>query len=150
MKVLTLSLIQVQSEIKKKWQRWKLGISILDEQRNTGSNTHQGGTGPRCHHDPPCSPECPLDSGSHLSSGPTSSQLSTQHHCHPGSKKGKAYCYISARKQVQNGLEVPALPQCGGEGAVRYSESYCWQLQILYIDHWLKLDITEGIGIWDM
>lgn len=124
--VCVLSLIQVQSEIKKKWQRWKLGISILDEQRNTGSNTQQGGAIPLCHHDPPCSPECPLDTGSQLSSDPTPpGQPSTQHHYHPGAKKGKAYCYISARKQVQNGLEMPALPQCGGEGAVRYSESYC-------------------------
>uniref|UniRef100_A0A8C2JNR3 Gastric inhibitory polypeptide receptor n=1 Tax=Cyprinus carpio TaxID=7962 RepID=A0A8C2JNR3_CYPCA len=62
---------EVQSEIKKKWQRWKLGISILEDQRNTGSNTQQGGAGPRCHHDPACSPDCPLDSGSQLSSDPT-------------------------------------------------------------------------------
>ncbi|KAA0702086.1 Gastric inhibitory polypeptide receptor [Triplophysa tibetana] len=118
---------QVQSEIKKKWQRWKLGISILDEQRNTGSNTQQGGAVPLCHHDPPCSQECPLDIGSQLSSDPTpsGSQLSTQHHYHPGAKKDKAYCYVSAKKQVQNGLELPAMPQCEGEGSVKYSESYC-------------------------
>uniref|UniRef100_A0A8C2JL12 Gastric inhibitory polypeptide receptor n=1 Tax=Cyprinus carpio TaxID=7962 RepID=A0A8C2JL12_CYPCA len=118
---------EVQSEIKKKWQRWKLGISILEDQRNTGSNTQQGGAGPRCHHDPACSPDCPLDSGSQLSSDPTptATQLPVQHHYHPGAKKGKAYCYISARKQVLNGLDVPALPQCTGEGAVMFSESYC-------------------------
>ncbi|XP_051521842.1 glucagon receptor-like [Myxocyprinus asiaticus] len=118
---------EVQSEIKKKWQRWKLGISFLDDQRNTGSNTHQGGAGPQCYHNPPCFQDCPLDSGSQLSSEdtPTAIQPNIQHHYHPGAKKGKAYCYISARKQVLNGLEVPALPQCGGEGAVRYSESYC-------------------------
>uniref|UniRef100_A0A672RFB6 Gastric inhibitory polypeptide receptor-like n=1 Tax=Sinocyclocheilus grahami TaxID=75366 RepID=A0A672RFB6_SINGR len=118
---------EVQSEIKKKWQRWKLGISILEDQRNTGSNTQQGGAGPRCHHDPACSPDCPLDSGSQLSSDPTptATQPAVQHHYHPGAKKGKAYCYISARKQVLNGLDVPALPQCAGEGAVTFSESYC-------------------------
>eukprot|EP00064_Thunnus_orientalis_P007619 superscaffoldBa00000858_g7641 len=32
---------EVQAEIKKKWQRWKLGISDLDDLRNTGSNTPQ-------------------------------------------------------------------------------------------------------------
>ncbi|XP_016375448.1 gastric inhibitory polypeptide receptor-like isoform X2 [Sinocyclocheilus rhinocerous] len=118
---------EVQSEIKKKWQRWKLGISILEDQRNTGSNTQQGGAGPRCHHDPACSPDCPLDSGSQLSSDPTptNTQLAVQHHYHPGAKKGKAYCYISARKQVLNGLDVPALPHCAGEGAVTFSENYC-------------------------
>ncbi|KAI2656318.1 Gastric inhibitory polypeptide receptor [Labeo rohita] len=113
---------QVQSEIKKKWQRWKLGITILEDLRNTGSNTQQGGTAPRFHHDQACSPDCPLNSGSQLCSDPT---LTVQHHYHPGAKKGKAYCYISARKQVLNGLDVPALPQCAGEGAVMFSESYC-------------------------
>ncbi|RXN07662.1 gastric inhibitory polypeptide receptor [Labeo rohita] len=113
---------EVQSEIKKKWQRWKLGITILEDLRNTGSNTQQGGTAPRFHHDQACSPDCPLNSGSQLCSDPT---LTVQHHYHPGAKKGKAYCYISARKQVLNGLDVPALPQCAGEGAVMFSESYC-------------------------
>ncbi|XP_043115821.1 gastric inhibitory polypeptide receptor isoform X2 [Puntigrus tetrazona] len=118
---------EVQSEIKKKWQRWKLGISILEDQRNTGSNTQQGGAGPLCEHDPACSPDCPLDSASQLSSDPTptATQPAVQHHYHPRAKKGKAYCYISARKQVLNGLDVPALPQCTGEGAVTFSESYC-------------------------
>uniref|UniRef100_A0A8D0AJ79 Glucagon receptor n=1 Tax=Sander lucioperca TaxID=283035 RepID=A0A8D0AJ79_SANLU len=42
--VLSLYLIlclQVQAEIKKKWQRWKLGMTDLDDLRNTGSNTPQ-------------------------------------------------------------------------------------------------------------
>ncbi|TRY69785.1 hypothetical protein DNTS_006016 [Danionella cerebrum] len=113
---------EVQSEIKKKWQRWRLGISILEDHRNTGSNTQPVGGGPQCHHDPACSPECLLESGRQLSSDP---MPTIQHHYHPGAKKGKAYCYISARKQVVNGLDVPALPQCGGEGGALYSESYC-------------------------
>uniref|UniRef100_A0A671NWX7 Gastric inhibitory polypeptide receptor-like n=1 Tax=Sinocyclocheilus anshuiensis TaxID=1608454 RepID=A0A671NWX7_9TELE len=118
---------EVQSEIKKKWRRWKLGISILEDQRNSGSNAQQGGAGPRCHHDLACSPDCPLDSGSQLSSDPTPTATlpAIQHHYHPRAKRGKAYCYISARKQVLNGLDVPALPQCAGEGAVMFSESYC-------------------------
>uniref|UniRef100_A0A8C2CSF4 Gastric inhibitory polypeptide receptor n=1 Tax=Cyprinus carpio TaxID=7962 RepID=A0A8C2CSF4_CYPCA len=117
----------VQSEIKKKWQRWKLGISILEDQRNTGSNAQQGGAGPRCHHNITCSPDCPLDSDSQLSSDPTPTATlpAIQHHYHHRAKKGKAYCYISARKQVLNGLDVSALPQCAGEGAVMFSESYC-------------------------
>uniref|UniRef100_A0A8C1J4T7 Gastric inhibitory polypeptide receptor n=2 Tax=Cyprinus carpio TaxID=7962 RepID=A0A8C1J4T7_CYPCA len=118
---------EVQSEIKKKWQRWKLGISILEDQRNTGSNAQQGGAGPRCHHNITCSPDCPLDSDSQLSSDPTPTATlpAIQHHYHHRAKKGKAYCYISARKQVLNGLDVSALPQCAGEGAVMFSESYC-------------------------
>ncbi|ROK28171.1 Gastric inhibitory polypeptide receptor [Anabarilius grahami] len=118
---------QVQSEIKKKWQRWRLGISFLDDQRNTGSNTQQGVASPRCQNDPACSPECPLDSGCQLCSDPTptDTHLTVQQHYHPGAKKGKAYCYISARKQVINGLDVPALPQCATEGSMMFSESYC-------------------------
>ncbi|XP_059186439.1 glucagon receptor [Centropristis striata] len=32
---------EVQAEIKKKWQRWKMGMTDLDDLRNTGSNTPQ-------------------------------------------------------------------------------------------------------------
>ncbi|XP_036392741.1 gastric inhibitory polypeptide receptor [Megalops cyprinoides] len=116
---------EVQSEIKKKWQRWKLGMSILDEQRNTCSNTPQGGAGgSHCQHDPPCQPgsqhpDCHPESNNFSSDISTSSQ----HHHHPGAKKGKSYCYISARKKVPNGMEGC---QQGTDGiVVRYSESYC-------------------------
>uniref|UniRef100_A0A8C1VDW0 Gastric inhibitory polypeptide receptor n=1 Tax=Cyprinus carpio TaxID=7962 RepID=A0A8C1VDW0_CYPCA len=70
---------------------------------------------------------CPLDIDSQLSSDPTPTATlpAIQHHYHHRAKKGKAYCYISARKQVLNGLDVSALPQCAGEGAVMFSESYC-------------------------
>lgn len=34
-----LSVTQVQAEIKKKWQKWKLGTTDLDDLRNTGSPT---------------------------------------------------------------------------------------------------------------
>ncbi|KAG9265102.1 gastric inhibitory polypeptide receptor [Astyanax mexicanus] len=118
---------EVQSEIKKKWQRWRLGISVLDDQRNTGSHTPQGGTGLQCHYDHPCQPDCPEGSSSHLclDAPPPSAQLSLHQHHHPGAKKGKAYCYISAKKQVLNGIDLPAPGHCGVEGVNRYSESYC-------------------------
>uniref|UniRef100_A0AAR2L7H9 Gastric inhibitory polypeptide receptor n=1 Tax=Pygocentrus nattereri TaxID=42514 RepID=A0AAR2L7H9_PYGNA len=77
---------EVQSEIKKKWQRWRLGISMLDDQRNTGSHTPQGGSGLQCQHDHSCQPDCPEGSGGHLclDAPPPSTQLSLQQHHHPG------------------------------------------------------------------
>uniref|UniRef100_A0A4W5RCS8 Glucagon receptor n=1 Tax=Hucho hucho TaxID=62062 RepID=A0A4W5RCS8_9TELE len=119
---------QVQSEIKKKWHRWKMGMTVLDDLRNTGSNTPPGGTGGgQCHHDPPCQPDCPQEDTHNLSSDTSAlgpHPHSRPHH-HPGAKKGKAYCYISARKQVLNGLDGAPLGNWGGEGAIKYSESYC-------------------------
>ncbi|XP_076832782.1 gastric inhibitory polypeptide receptor isoform X2 [Brachyhypopomus gauderio] len=113
---------EVQSEIKKKWQRWKLGMSILDEQRTTGSNTAQGF---KCPHEPPCQRDCPERHGSTEGSDPppASAPPSTQRHHHP--KKGKAYCYISGRKQGLNGFGPPALDHARVEGAIGYCESYC-------------------------
>ncbi|XP_020363302.1 glucagon receptor [Oncorhynchus kisutch] len=119
---------EVQSEIKKKWQRWKLGMNVLDDLRNTGSNTPQGGTGGgQCHHDPPCQPDCPQEDTHNLFSDASASgpHAHPRPHHHPGAKKGKAYCYISARKQVLNGLDGAPLEKGGGEGAIKYSESYC-------------------------
>ncbi|XP_042564568.1 gastric inhibitory polypeptide receptor, partial [Clupea harengus] len=109
---------EVQSEIKKKWQRWRLGISVLDDLRNTSSHTPQGGaiTGHLCHHNPRCQPECAQGSGTDpqpLANQP--SQLNNHHH-HPGAKKGKAYCYISARKQAMNGLDGHVTDDGGGGG----------------------------------
>ncbi|XP_035390270.1 glucagon receptor-like [Electrophorus electricus] len=52
---------EVQSEIKKKWQRWKLGISVLDD-RNTGSHTAQGF---KCSQDHPCQQDCSERDSSH-------------------------------------------------------------------------------------
>ncbi|XP_060754073.1 gastric inhibitory polypeptide receptor [Neoarius graeffei] len=117
---------EVQSEIKKKWHRWKLGISTLDEHRTTSSYGVQGATGLQDHEDQPCQLDCPEESGIHLSMDPlpASTQIPLHHHHHPGAKKGKAYCYISAHKQVLNGADTPALGHCelGVEG---YSDSYC-------------------------
>lgn len=103
-------------------------MTVLDDLRNTGSNTPQGGTaGGQCHHDPPCQPDCPQEDTHNLftdasASGP---HIPPRPHNHPGAKKGKAYCYISARKQVLNGLDGAPLGNGGGEGAIKYSESYC-------------------------
>ncbi|KAJ8369281.1 hypothetical protein SKAU_G00093090 [Synaphobranchus kaupii] len=121
---------EVQSEIKKKWQRWRLGMSVLDEQRNTCSNTPQGGAGAsHCLHEPACQPgaehpDCQTESQKFTSDISASSQL--QHHHHSGAKKGKTYCYISACKQVPNGTEGHQQGSSGdGNAVVRYSESYC-------------------------
>ncbi|KAG9340518.1 hypothetical protein JZ751_021338 [Albula glossodonta] len=119
---------EVQSEIKKKWQRWKLGMSVLEEQRNTCSNTPQGGAaGSQCQHEPPCQPgaEHPdCNTESHKLSLEISTSSQQQHH-HPGAKKGKSYCYISARKQVPNGTEGSQQGNSNDGTVVRYSESYC-------------------------
>ncbi|KAJ8280838.1 hypothetical protein GJAV_G00059690 [Gymnothorax javanicus] len=89
---------EVQSEIKRKWQRWRLGMSVLDEQRNTGSNTPQGDAG----------------------------QLPQDHHSHQGFKEGQTFCYISAHKQVPNGTEDQQQGSSRDKNfAVQYSESSC-------------------------
>ncbi|KAI5098973.1 gastric inhibitory polypeptide receptor-like isoform X1, partial [Silurus meridionalis] len=115
---------EVQSEIKKKWRHLKLGISTLDEQRTTSSHILQGATG---HEDQVCQIDCPEESGIHLSMEPlsASTQISLHQHHHPGAKKGRAYCYISAHKRVVNGLETPELAQCQHDGVNGYSDSYC-------------------------
>lgn len=41
---------QVQSEILKKWKRWKLGRNIEEEYRHTYSNTHNTKTGSLLNH----------------------------------------------------------------------------------------------------
>ncbi|XP_030633169.1 glucagon receptor [Chanos chanos] len=118
---------EVQSEIKRKWHRWKLGISVLDDQRNTGSHTQQGGAGgPHCHHNPPCQPECPqVSRNNHLSQTSAPSQQTCPLHLHPGAKKGKAYYYISARKQVLGCLNGQSASRDDRDGTAKYSESYC-------------------------
>lgn len=42
--------LQVQSEILKKWKRWKLGRNIEEEYRHTYSNTHNTKTGSLLNH----------------------------------------------------------------------------------------------------
>ncbi|XP_047017369.1 glucagon receptor isoform X2 [Ictalurus punctatus] len=118
---------EVQSEIKKKWHCLKLGISTLDEQRTTSSHMLQGATGLQEHEDQPCQVDYPEESGIHLSMDPlpASTQIPLHRHHHPGAKKGKAYCYISAHKQMLNGLDTPALGHPELDGVNRYSDSYC-------------------------
>lgn len=71
----------------------------------------QGATGLQEHEDQPCQVDYPEESGIHLSMDPlpASTQIPLHRHHHPGAKKGKAYCYISAHKQMLNGLDTPAL-----------------------------------------
>ncbi|XP_062872844.1 glucagon receptor isoform X2 [Trichomycterus rosablanca] len=112
---------EVQSEIKKKWHRWKLGMSILDDQRNTGSHTLQGVSGLQHQHDQPCQLNYPEEGESNQCLEPqmSSVQLSLN--------QGKVYCYISNHKQVLNGneMEMSVLGHCELEGANGCSDSCC-------------------------
>ncbi|KAM7398931.1 hypothetical protein PAMP_018235 [Pampus punctatissimus] len=120
---------QVQAEIKKKWQRWKLGMTDLDDLRNTGSNTPQvGASVPLFSHPSPCLPtahflnDSRLSAPPHLSPPPPSPpplpQLpiphSYNHHQDQlGARQLKTYCYIPVHKQD------------GGEDDVNSCESCC-------------------------
>ncbi|XP_042271270.1 gastric inhibitory polypeptide receptor [Thunnus maccoyii] len=121
---------EVQAEIKKKWQRWKLGISDLDDLRNTGSNTPQVGASVplsgQCYH--PCLPTADCLDDSRLSAPahypsppppppppppplpppPSLPQLPiphayTQHQDQLGTRQLKTYCYIPAHRQDGGG-----------------------------------------------
>nr|XP_046245819.1 glucagon receptor isoform X2 [Scatophagus argus]XP_046245820.1 glucagon receptor isoform X2 [Scatophagus argus] len=111
---------EVQAEIKKKWQRWKMGMSDLDDLRNTGSNTPQVGAHippcSRCHQQSPCLPSehCQEDS---CPSDPPHPQLPLPHpYTHQdqlGARQLRTYCFTSA------------FTQDGGEEMRRCCESYC-------------------------
>ncbi|XP_060744515.1 gastric inhibitory polypeptide receptor [Tachysurus vachellii] len=117
---------EVQTEIKKKWHNLKLGIGTLDEHRTTSSHILQGATG-QDHEDQPCHHDCHEESGIHLSMEPlpASTQIPLHLHHHLEAKKDKAYCYISAHKQVLNALDTPALDHCELDGVNGYSDTYC-------------------------
>ncbi|XP_045928712.1 glucagon receptor [Micropterus dolomieu] len=119
---------EVQAEIKKKWQRWQLGMTDLDDLRNTGSNIPQVGASmppsSQCHHQSPCLPPAHSQEDSHFSVSPNSStsphpQLPFPrpytHQDQLGARQLKTYCYISAHRQD------------GGEGGneEKCCESYC-------------------------
>ncbi|XP_026223384.1 glucagon receptor [Anabas testudineus] len=90
---------EVQAEIKKKWHRWKLGITDLDDLRNNGSNIPPvGASAPpssQCHHLSPClaSTHCQVEhhrSTAPLPSLPLLSLLPLPHpHPPPGSSGGE-------------------------------------------------------------
>ncbi|TKS80661.1 Glucagon receptor [Collichthys lucidus] len=102
---------EVQAEIKKKWQRWKLGMTDLEDLRNTGSNTPQVGTSMplpiQCQHPSPCLPpthrlenDCP--SGPPLHTKPLLPQPCT-HQDQLEATQPKTYCCISALRQDDGG-----------------------------------------------
>ncbi|XP_044059590.1 glucagon receptor [Siniperca chuatsi] len=65
---------EVQAEIKKKWERWQLGMTDLDDLRNTGSNTPQVGASMppsnQCYYPSPCLPPAHSQEDSCLSVPP--------------------------------------------------------------------------------
>ncbi|KAK6470653.1 glucagon receptor-like [Huso huso] len=135
---LFLSSFQVQSEIRKKWQRRNLGASLLDEHRNTYSNTPQGGAGEPeagdagngiCRHGPLCqsASQQQLDTNTESHSSSDNSSSGPQHH-HIRAKKGKSFCYISTHKLPPSSLDcLPPSTSGAAEGSVagQCTESYC-------------------------
>ncbi|RXM35286.1 Gastric inhibitory polypeptide receptor [Acipenser ruthenus] len=129
---------EVQSEIRKKWQRRNLGASLLDEHRNTYSNMPQGGAGEPeagdagngiCRHGPLCqsASQQQLDTNTESHSSSDNSSSGPQHH-HTGAKKGKSFCYISTRKLPPSSLDcLPPSTSGAAEGSVagQCTESYC-------------------------
>ncbi|MGH0147180.1 UNVERIFIED_CONTAM: hypothetical protein FKN15_010284 [Acipenser sinensis] len=129
---------EVQSEIRKKWQRRNLGASLLDEHRNTYSNTPQGGAGEPeagdvgngiCRHGPLCqsASQQQLNTNTESHSSSDNSSSGPQHH-HTGAKKGKSFCYISTRKLPPRSLDcLPPSTSGAAEGSVagQCTESYC-------------------------
>ncbi|XP_041092176.1 gastric inhibitory polypeptide receptor-like [Polyodon spathula] len=124
---------EVQSEIRKKWQRRNLGASLLDEHRNTYSNTPQGGAvepevgqaGNGICRQSATQQQLDASTESHSSSDNPSSG---PQHRHSGAKKGKSFCYISTRKQLPSSLDcLPPSASGAGEGSIvgQCTESYC-------------------------
>ncbi|XP_027136189.1 gastric inhibitory polypeptide receptor [Larimichthys crocea] len=118
---------EVQAEIKKKWQRWKLGMTDLEDLRNTGSNTPQVGTSMplpiQCQHPSPRLPPAHRLENNCLSapppdpSGPLHTKLLVPQPCtHQDQLEAtqpKTYCCISALRQDDGG------------GNEKSGESYC-------------------------
>ncbi|RXM35719.1 hypothetical protein EOD39_3930 [Acipenser ruthenus] len=129
---------EVQSEIRKKWQRRNLGASLLEEHRNSCSKMPQGDAGkPRaggaenghCHHGPlyQSASQQQLDANTESHSSSDNSSSGPQHH-HSGARKGKSFCYISTRKQPPKRLDcLPPSTSGAGEGSItaQCTESYC-------------------------
>ncbi|MGH0127724.1 UNVERIFIED_CONTAM: hypothetical protein FKN15_034223 [Acipenser sinensis] len=129
---------EVQSEIRKKWQRRNLGASLLEEHRNSCSKMPQGEAGkPRaggtenghCHHGPlyQSASQQQLDANTESHSSSDNSFSGPQHH-HSGARKGKSFCYISTRKQPPKRLDcLPSSISGAGEGSItaQCTESYC-------------------------
>ncbi|XP_026177401.1 glucagon receptor isoform X2 [Mastacembelus armatus] len=112
---------EVQAEIKKKWHRWKMGMTDLDDMRNTGSNTPHVGASmtPTCqvHHLSPCLAPAHWREDPHFPTMPHPSPLPHPytHHQEPlGGRQLKTYTFTPAYGQ-------------GGEGQNEEMscESYC-------------------------
>ncbi|KAG8001815.1 Glucagon receptor, partial [Nibea albiflora] len=98
---------EVQAEMKKKWQRWKLGTTYLDDLRNTGSNTPQVGTSmPLSMHPSPCLPPAHCLENNCLLPQPYTHQAQLE------ATQPETYCCMSALRQ-------------DGGGGNEDCESYC-------------------------
>ncbi|XP_028275449.1 gastric inhibitory polypeptide receptor [Parambassis ranga] len=107
---------EVQAEIKKVWQRWRLGMTDLDDLRNTGSNTPQvGASVPPSSQDHPLSPYLPhvhcqevsLLSDTPHSPAPLHSYTQNHHHHHHqdqlANRQLKTCCYASTHREEEGG-----------------------------------------------
>uniref|UniRef100_H3AGG4 Gastric inhibitory polypeptide receptor n=1 Tax=Latimeria chalumnae TaxID=7897 RepID=H3AGG4_LATCH len=118
---------KVQSEISKKWQRRKLGMSLLEENRHTCSNAPQGqgtGSGHRHHRPGSSCKACQREKNGKLSNDSNySSENSSSGHHHSGAKNSKSFCYISTKKLPPATNHTDRV--MGEKPLVKVSESYC-------------------------
>ncbi|XP_014341377.1 glucagon receptor isoform X3 [Latimeria chalumnae] len=118
---------EVQSEISKKWQRRKLGMSLLEENRHTCSNAPQGqgtGSGHRHHRPGSSCKACQREKNGKLSNDSNySSENSSSGHHHSGAKNSKSFCYISTKKLPPATNHTDRV--MGEKPLVKVSESYC-------------------------
>ncbi|XP_051777449.1 gastric inhibitory polypeptide receptor [Erpetoichthys calabaricus] len=110
---------EVQSEIKKKWQRHKLGMSLLEEQRHTFSQmpNEAANTG-RWLRQQPITWQQPCDRASSVCSSENS--FST-HYKHTEGKRIKLYRNVTILKQEPHGTEG----EVNRSLKATYMESYC-------------------------
>ncbi|XP_069499159.1 gastric inhibitory polypeptide receptor [Ambystoma mexicanum] len=121
---------EVQAEIRRKWQRRKLGRSLLEENRAACIHKPED-RHPNC---PSCQHRASVagrrvqrEKSNHYSnvdSNDSSGNSFSGHHHRASSKGSKAYCYISSKKVPSSGSEEEPAPDTHILGN-KFSESYC-------------------------
>ncbi|KAM7412660.1 hypothetical protein PAMA_020167 [Pampus argenteus] len=111
---------EVQAEIKKKWQRWKLGMTDLDDLRNTGSNTPQVGANVSLFsHPSPCLATAHFLNDSRLAAPPPPPPPPpaigggyNHRQDQLGARQLKTYCYIPVHRQDGGADDVNSCESC--------------------------------------